>query len=307
MVSAIDGSGKWILDRSCKEDGWLVSMIDKQKNHSSTGFCWARISTGQILQLRRCDDIQRTIQLRDLCSSAKYWPCTVTDDTYDYLAQACLRATARSKDSSIETLLACEQIHLPELNKSNLVFTHRHSKTAFILIATALPLGAIGLIAGNNKKIESQKIARKEAETLAEECIKVPYRDCSSLNESLLRLSTKHRLEMARVNYLYNLEKRPETKSLSYEEKSNIISLYRPCKKYIGEVMGRDPQDMNSDYANQALRVVGISYVRGGDGTVWRYECKSDGKNIYWRTANGTGAGQDLGRWRTEDSRPLLQ
>ena len=231
----------------------------------------------------------------------------MSDDTYDYLAQACLRATARSNDTSIETLLASERIHLPEVNKSNLVVAHRHSKAVFILLATALPLGVIGLIVGNNKKIEGQKIASKEAEKLAEECTKVPYRDCSSLNESLLRLDTKHRLKMARVTYLYNLEKRSETKSLSYEEKANIASLYRPCKKYIGEVMGRDPQDMNSDYTNQSLRVVGISYVRGGDGTVWRYECKSDGTNIFWRTVNGTGAGQEPGRWRTEDSRPLLQ
>lgn len=59
---------------------------------------------------------------------------------------------------------------------------------------------------------------------------------------------------------------------------------------------------MTSDYSDTASGIVGISYVRSADGKQFKYECKSNGRQIVWRGVDLFRPGEGPGRWRDEDA-----
>lgn len=98
-------------------------------------------------------------------------------------------------------------------------------------------------------------------------------------------------------------EKRSAEKaSLEAEE---LALLPEKCKKYIGEIMGRDPISMTTDYERNAEKIAGISYIRQDDGKLFKYECTINGDSIVWRGVDLFRQGEGPGRWRTEDAKAL--
>ena len=85
--------------------------------------------------------------------------------------------------------------------------------------------------------------------------------------------------------------------------KPSKVMLARACKRFVGDLMGRDPAIMQTDYEGDG--VVGISYVRADDGKQWKYECEINGTDIIWRGVDISGPGEGPGRWRTEDAKPV--
>ena len=77
------------------------------------------------------------------------------------------------------------------------------------------------------------------------------------------------------------------------------------CRKYIGEVMGREPASMSTDYERNGEKIVGISYIRQDDGKLFKYECTINGETIVWRGVDIFRQGEGPGRWRNEDAKPL--
>lgn len=77
------------------------------------------------------------------------------------------------------------------------------------------------------------------------------------------------------------------------------------CKRYIGELMGRDPASMTSDYTRPEEKIVGISYARQDDGKRFKYECIINGESIVWRGVDIFSEGEGPGRWRNEDAKGL--
>jgi hypothetical protein len=77
------------------------------------------------------------------------------------------------------------------------------------------------------------------------------------------------------------------------------------CKKYIGELMGREPSSMTTNYENPSDSIVGISYARQDDGKIFKYECTTKDGSIIWRGIDIFYEGEGAGRWRTEDARPI--
>jgi hypothetical protein len=215
-----------------------------------------------------------------------------------------MRASLKLGDDSAEAVIEKEKAYAPAASVRPVV-SRDQLKNIFISLSVVFSLAFLALYALSAHKYESRKRLALEAEKLASKCIENPSRDCSSLDESLLSVITRSRLSSSRVNYSDSLEKKSAKGVLSDTEKRLTVSLYGPCKAYIGDVMGRNPDEMTSDYVNQESGVVGISYIRSTDGTRWKYECKSDGANIFWRTIDAFGPNQGAGRWRNEDSRPL--
>lgn len=82
-------------------------------------------------------------------------------------------------------------------------------------------------------------------------------------------------------------------------------ALASQCKDLVGDIMGRSPSSMSTDYFRPGLNLVGISYIRSSDGKLWKYECTSDGSSIVWRGVDIFGPGEGHGRWREEDRRSL--
>lgn len=93
-----------------------------------------------------------------------------------------------------------------------------------------------------------------------------------------------------------------EKAALDAEE---LALLPEKCKKYIGEIMGRDPGSMTTDYERIAEKIAGISYTRQDDGKLFKYECTINGDSIVWRGVDLFGQGEGPGRWRTEDAKAL--
>lgn len=93
-----------------------------------------------------------------------------------------------------------------------------------------------------------------------------------------------------------------EKAALDAEE---LALLPEKCKKYIGEIMGRDPGSMTTDYERNAEKIAGISYTRQDDGKLFKYECTINVDSIVWRGVDLFRQGEGPGRWRNEDARPL--
>ena len=53
-------------------------------------------------------------------------------------------------------------------------------------------------------------------------------------------------------------------------EAEELALLPEKCKKYIGEIMGRDPGSMTTDYERNAEKIAGISYTRQDDGKLFK-------------------------------------
>jgi hypothetical protein len=85
---------------------------------------------------------------------------------------------------------------------------------------------------------------------------------------------------------------------------SHKVDLASACKRFVGELMGRDPEIMKA--VDNGTQVVSVSYARPADGKLWKYECKVDGEMIIWRGVDVFGPGQGPGRWRVEDAKPLV-
>jgi len=63
------------------------------------------------------------------------------------------------------------------------------------------------------------------------------------------------------------------------------------CAAGIAAMMGRDAKTVRTDRIDG--RVFYQSYIRPGDGTVWRYKCQIEGNRVMW--------GADDGRWRRHE------
>lgn len=75
------------------------------------------------------------------------------------------------------------------------------------------------------------------------------------------------------------------------------------CKRYIGAIMGRSSEGMNT--VSESEDLVRIEYERDSDGKRFTYECATLGDNIVWRGIDIFSPGEGPGRWRKEDARPI--
>ena len=89
------------------------------------------------------------------------------------------------------------------------------------------------------------------------------------------------------------------------EEQAFATILPDKCKTYIGDIMGRSPSSMNTDYTASNPPIAGISYIRPDDNTRFKYECTIQDGNIVWRGVDIYEPGGGPGRWRDEDAKPL--
>lgn len=109
--------------------------------------------------------------------------------------------------------------------------------------------------------------------------------------------------------YLERIEKekkqREITEAASRNRRSFYLSLNVPdkCKKMISNLMGRPVEGMTGSHVRADVTSAIVAYSRD-DGTVWIYECKTDGKTMVWR-ALSTSEREPAGRWREEDRVPL--
>jgi hypothetical protein len=107
--------------------------------------------------------------------------------------------------------------------------------------------------------------------------------------------------------YLSLLTKEIQNAKESEKKAKDRISFYRSlniadkCKSLIGQLMGRGKESMISIYPSGGdVTMAMVGYTRD-DGTLWLYECKTDGKTLVWRGFNIPGNGEGPGRWREED------
>ena len=221
--------------------------------------------------------------------------------------RARLRTRSRSSDISADALLSRERLFDNTGNACTPSAYRRHSRIALAAAAIIAPL--VIMINELNKvsKIQARKELSAQAERAAKLCIEKPADKCGDVNESLLSIDTKNKLNTSRLNFRYQIEKKAAHGSLSKEEAGDINALYGPCKQFVGDVMGRDPKTMRSDYSDRNSGVVGISYTRDSDFSEWKYECRTEGPYIYWRTVDSLGPESGSGRWRNEDRRPISQ
>jgi len=96
-----------------------------------------------------------------------------------------------------------------------------------------------------------------------------------------------------------------ESRTVPSEKVSQVYDIPLQCKQLVGDIMGRDPGSMSTDYRSEAGELVGISYVRQDDGKTFKYECGVEDSNLVWRGVDIDGPGSGPGRWRYEDQRPL--
>jgi hypothetical protein len=96
-----------------------------------------------------------------------------------------------------------------------------------------------------------------------------------------------------------------EKKAREQNNAREIALLPEKCKKYIGELMGRDPASMTINYERSGEKIVGISYARQDDGKTFKYECTINGNSIVWRGVDVFSPGEGPGRWRNEDAKAL--
>lgn len=68
------------------------------------------------------------------------------------------------------------------------------------------------------------------------------------------------------------------------------------CRLAISLEMGRPLSIIKTDNENSSL--ADVSYARPDDGKTWKYQCKSEGTNVYWRGVDLDGPGSGPGRWR---------
>jgi hypothetical protein len=86
---------------------------------------------------------------------------------------------------------------------------------------------------------------------------------------------------------------------------SKALDIPGKCKAFIASLMGRPAETMSYQYPSDGdMSMVFVSYMRD-DGTVWKYQCKTDGQTIVWRGVDVDGPGSGPGRWREEDRVPL--
>lgn len=172
------------------------------------------------------------------------------------------------------------------------------------LLGSALIIvsGGIQDAARRSARASNEEVATKEAE----ECIKNPSKSgCQLLDHKLLSIDVSSRLKSALLNHNHAVNGDISPTSKQASNQVSEIDFYQACKKYVGEIMGRDVASMSSDYSDLSQGIVGISYIRSDDGKMFKYECKTDGRTIVWRGIDIFGPGQGPGRWRDEDSRPM--
>ena len=77
------------------------------------------------------------------------------------------------------------------------------------------------------------------------------------------------------------------------------------CKALISGLMGRPVEIMTALHPFDGDEAIAfVSYERD-DASVWKYQCKTDGRTIVWRGVDIDGPGSGPGRWREEDRVPL--
>jgi hypothetical protein len=109
--------------------------------------------------------------------------------------------------------------------------------------------------------------------------------------------------------YLQQIKKEKELRraaeSKSRDKRAFYLSLNIPekCKRMISNVMSYPVEGMIARHFSRDITSAIVAYSRD-DGTVWTYECKTDGQTMVWRTLNTSGP-EFEGRWREEDRVPL--
>jgi hypothetical protein len=109
--------------------------------------------------------------------------------------------------------------------------------------------------------------------------------------------------------YLQQIEREKEQREMveakDRDERALYLSLNIPekCKKMIGNLMGRPVEGMVARHFSGDIKSAIVAYSRD-DGTVWTYECKTDGQTMVWRALNISERELE-GRWREEDRVPL--
>jgi hypothetical protein len=69
--------------------------------------------------------------------------------------------------------------------------------------------------------------------------------------------------------------------------------------------MGRPVEIMTAQYPSEGdPSMAFVSYIRD-DGTIWKYQCKTDGQTMVWRGVDIFSPGGGPGRWREEERVPL--
>lgn len=84
--------------------------------------------------------------------------------------------------------------------------------------------------------------------------------------------------------------------SMATGDKKAGIKLGGICRLAVSMEMGRPAAIVKVDDVSSEL--VSVSYVRPDDGKLWKYQCKAEGENVYWRGVDLDGPGSGLGRWR---------
>ncbi len=169
-------------------------------------------------------------------------------------------------------------------------------------------IGSIAIAAIQNKDIK-HPVKDVNQSAKAEECIMNPSNAiCKDINYSTLDPDLSDRLRAAVLAHESTIANKKNNGITSKQLSARLVStaqLFDACKKYISELMGREKSIMNSDYDQKAEGIVGISYIRSDDQTLFEYECRSDGNNIVWRGVNIFGPNDGPGRWRDEDIKPI--
>ena len=178
------------------------------------------------------------------------------------------------------------------------------------LAAGVFLLGSTLIIISGGIQDTARRSARSSNEEVvtkkAEECIKDPSKSGGELlDHKLLSIDVSSRLKSALLNHNHAVNGDISPASKHASDQVSGTDFYRACKKYVGDIMGRDVASMSSDYSDGSAGIAGISYIRSDDGKLFKYECKTDGQTIVWRGIDVFGPGQGPGRWRDEDSRPV--
>ena len=83
------------------------------------------------------------------------------------------------------------------------------------------------------------------------------------------------------------------------------LEIPRRCKSLISSTMGRPVEIMTAQYPSEGdPSMAFVSYIRD-DGTIWKYQCKTDGQTMVWRGVDIFSPGGGPGRWREEERVPL--
>jgi hypothetical protein len=98
----------------------------------------------------------------------------------------------------------------------------------------------------------------------------------------------------------------PNPKTENTTTNNATVDVAEKCKAFIGKLMGRPTETMIAQYPpGESKNIMAFVHYERDDGTIWRYQCLTDGETIVWRGLDIDGPGSGPGRWREEDRVPI--